>query len=49
MFELTALNFSGLIFFGVFIGLAGATLGVGGGIFMVPFLVLALLGVSMLI
>jgi len=42
MFELTALNFSILILFGVFIGLAGSALGIGGGIFMVPFLVLAL-------
>ena len=42
MFELTAINFSGLLLFGVFIGLAGASLGIGGGIFMVPFLVLAL-------
>ncbi|HNW43833.1 MAG TPA: sulfite exporter TauE/SafE family protein [Elusimicrobiales bacterium] len=42
MSELNALNFSILIFFGVFIGLAGSALGIGGGIFMVPFLVLAL-------
>ncbi|MDD2804825.1 MAG: sulfite exporter TauE/SafE family protein [Elusimicrobiales bacterium] len=42
MFELTALNFSALLAFGVFIGLLGSSLGVGGGIFMVPFLVLAL-------
>lgn len=40
--ELTALNFSALTAFGVFIGLLGSALGVGGGIFMVPFLVLAL-------
>ncbi len=42
MFELTALNFSVLVAFGFFIGLLGSALGVGGGIFMVPFLVLAL-------
>ena len=42
MIELTALNFSVLFFFGTFIGLAGSALGIGGGIFMVPFLVLAL-------
>ncbi|OGR62161.1 MAG: hypothetical protein A2X31_03250 [Elusimicrobia bacterium GWB2_63_22] len=42
MFELTALSFSVLIAFGFFIGLLGSALGVGGGIFMVPFLVLAL-------
>ncbi|OGR76516.1 MAG: hypothetical protein A2X32_12105 [Elusimicrobia bacterium GWC2_64_44] len=42
MFELTALNFTALLAFGVFIGLLGSALGVGGGIFMVPFLVLAL-------
>jgi uncharacterized membrane protein YfcA len=42
MFELTALNFSALLAFGAFIGLLGSVLGVGGGIFMVPFLVLAL-------
>jgi uncharacterized membrane protein YfcA len=42
MIELSALNFSFLLFFGVAIGLAGSALGIGGGIFMVPFLVLAL-------
>ena len=42
MIELTAFNFSTLLVFGVFIGLLGSALGVGGGIFMVPFLVLAL-------
>lgn len=42
MFELTALNFLVLAAFGVFIGLLGSALGIGGGIFMVPFLVLAL-------
>lgn len=42
MFELTALNFAALLAFGAFIGLLGSALGVGGGIFMVPFLVLAL-------
>jgi len=40
--EFCALNFSALLAFGVFIGLLGSALGVGGGIFMVPFLVLAL-------
>ncbi len=39
--ELTAFSFSMLLAFGVFIGLLGSALGVGGGIFMVPFLVLA--------
>ncbi|MEK7722235.1 MAG: sulfite exporter TauE/SafE family protein, partial [Elusimicrobiota bacterium] len=42
MIEFTAFNFSILLFSGVFIGLLGSALGVGGGIFMVPFLVLAL-------
>ncbi|MDA8131624.1 MAG: sulfite exporter TauE/SafE family protein [Elusimicrobia bacterium] len=42
MIEFTLLNFLALIAFGVFIGLLGSALGVGGGIFMVPFLVLAL-------
>lgn len=42
MFELTALNFLGLLAFGVFIGLLGSALGIGGGIFLVPFLVLVL-------
>lgn len=42
MIEFTAFNSSLLLFFGVFIGLLGSALGVGGGIFMVPFLVLAL-------
>jgi uncharacterized membrane protein YfcA len=40
MFELTALNSLGLLGFGAAIGLLGSALGVGGGIFMVPFLVL---------
>lgn len=40
--ELNALSFLALLFFGVFIGLLGSALGIGGGIFMVPFLVLAL-------
>ena len=40
--ELTPLAFASLIGFGVFIGLLGSALGVGGGIFMVPFMVLAL-------
>ena len=40
MFELTALNSLALLGFGAAIGLLGAALGVGGGIFMVPFLVL---------
>jgi uncharacterized membrane protein YfcA len=42
MFELTAFNFAALLAFGAFIGLLGSALGVGGGIFMVPFLVLAM-------
>jgi len=42
MLELGTANFSILLLFGVFIGLLGSALGVGGGIFMVPFLVLAL-------
>ena len=42
MIEFTAYNSSLLLLFGVFIGLLGSALGVGGGIFMVPFLVLAL-------
>lgn len=40
--ELTAPLTLGLLGFGVLIGLLGSALGVGGGIFMVPFLVLAL-------
>ncbi len=40
--ELNALTFCALTAFGVLIGLLGSALGVGGGIFMVPFLVLAL-------
>jgi len=40
MFELTALNSLALLGFGSAIGLLGSVLGVGGGIFMVPFLVL---------
>ncbi|OGR67283.1 MAG: hypothetical protein A2081_01425 [Elusimicrobia bacterium GWC2_61_19] len=40
--ELTAFNFAVLVSFGVFIGLMGSAMGIGGGIFMVPFLVLAL-------
>ncbi len=42
MFELTAFNFIMLLAMGVFVGLLGSALGVGGGIFMVPFLVLVL-------
>lgn len=42
MIEFTVFNFSILLLFGVFIGLLGSALGVGGGIFLVPFLVLAL-------
>lgn len=42
MFEFTAINFLGLLAFGVFIGLLGSAMGMGGGIFMVPFLVLGL-------
>jgi len=40
--ELSAVVMAGLLGFGVFIGLLGSALGVGGGIFMVPFLVMAL-------
>jgi uncharacterized protein len=40
--ELTLLHFAGLPAFGILIGLLGSALGVGGGIFLVPFLVLAL-------
>lgn len=40
--ELTAPLTLGLLGFGVLIGLLGSALGVGGGIFMVPFLVLVL-------
>ena len=40
--ELTLLNFSALVAFGFVIGLLGSVLGIGGGVFMVPFLVLAL-------
>jgi uncharacterized membrane protein YfcA len=40
--ELTLLGFSALVAFGALIGLLGSALGVGGGIFMVPFLVLVL-------
>jgi uncharacterized membrane protein YfcA len=42
MFEITVFNFLVLVLFGAFIGLLGSALGVGGGIFMVPFLVLGL-------
>lgn len=40
--EMSAMVFAGLLGFGVLIGLLGAALGIGGGVFMVPFLVLAL-------
>ncbi|OGR51671.1 MAG: hypothetical protein A2049_10235 [Elusimicrobia bacterium GWA2_62_23] len=42
MTEFTLPLFLGLLGFGGFIGLLGSALGVGGGIFMVPFLVLVL-------
>jgi hypothetical protein len=42
LIELNPFYFSALLAFGVLIGLLGSALGVGGGIFMVPFLVLAL-------
>lgn len=42
MFEHTLLNYLLLLGFGVLIGLLGSALGVGGGIFMVPFLVLVM-------
>ena len=40
--DLTAPAFFALFVFGIFIGLLGSALGIGGGIFMVPLLVLAL-------
>lgn len=40
--ELTLINFSALVAFGFIIGLLGSVLGIGGGVFMVPFLMLAL-------
>lgn len=40
--ELTVYTFLALSGFGVFIGLLGSALGVGGGVFMVPFLVLVM-------
>lgn len=42
MFEPSAANFLLLLVFGAFIGLLGSALGVGGGIFLVPFLVLGM-------
>jgi hypothetical protein len=42
MFELNPVNFSLLVTFGFFIGILGSVMGVGGGIFLVPALVLAL-------
>ncbi|OGS08568.1 MAG: hypothetical protein A2270_01875 [Elusimicrobia bacterium RIFOXYA12_FULL_51_18] len=42
MFDLNFLNFSLLAFLGFFIGILGSVLGVGGGVFIVPLLVLAL-------
>ena len=42
MFELSLVNFSLLVTFGFFIGILGSVMGVGGGIFIVPALVLAL-------
>jgi len=42
MFDLTFLNSSLLVIFGFFIGVLGSVMGVGGGIFIVPMLVLAL-------
>jgi hypothetical protein len=41
MFELTALNSVALAGFGAVVGLLGSVLGIGGGIFVVPLLVLA--------
>ncbi|PIU19755.1 MAG: permease [Elusimicrobia bacterium CG08_land_8_20_14_0_20_59_10] len=40
--ELSPLLLAGLLVFGAFIGLLGSALGIGGGFFMVPFLVLVL-------
>jgi len=42
MFDLNPTNFTLLVTFGFFIGVLGSVLGVGGGIFIVPLLVLAL-------
>ncbi|MEA3306276.1 MAG: hypothetical protein U9Q34_00645 [Elusimicrobiota bacterium] len=42
MFELTFLNFIILISFGFCIGIIGSVLGIGGGAFIVPFLILFL-------
>ena len=42
MFELNLVNFSVLVTFGFFVGILGSVMGVGGGIFIVPALVLAL-------
>ena len=41
MFELTLLNFAVILSFSFFVGMAGSVLGIGGGAFMVPFLVIA--------
>lgn len=42
MFELNLINFSLLVTFGFFVGVLGSVMGVGGGIFIIPMLVLAL-------
>ena len=42
MFELNLINFFLLVIFGFFVGILGSVMGVGGGIFIVPALVLAL-------
>jgi hypothetical protein len=42
MFDLNPINFPLLVLFGFFVGVLGSVLGVGGGIFVVPLLVLAL-------
>jgi uncharacterized protein len=42
MFELTFLNFIGIMSFGFCIGIMASVLGIGGGVFIVPFLLLFL-------
>ena len=42
MFQLSLVNFPLLVIFGFFIGILGSVMGVGGGIFLVPMLVLVI-------
>jgi len=42
MFELNLINFPLLVIFGFFIGILGSVMGVGGGVFLVPMLVLVI-------